>query len=81
METAAVSDSKDPAKVRAGTIGARSRWAGHTPAIVRLDELTHPQRRLVLALVEAAKNETSSAVSETPAEPSAHGVGRERVPR
>ena len=48
--------AKDPVKVRAGQIGARSRW-GPEPRIVRLDELTAPQRRLVMALVDAARQE------------------------
>lgn len=59
-----VSAVKDPTKVRAGTIGARKRWAGHVPQLVRLDELSQPQRRLVLALVAAAKSE-AAPVSET----------------
>jgi hypothetical protein len=53
----AVSRKKDPAKVRAGRAGAERRWG--PPGVVRLDELTPPQRRLVLALVEAAKAERS----------------------
>lgn len=43
-------------KVRAGTIGARTRWG--EPRVVRLDALTPEQRRLVLALVDAAKATT-----------------------
>jgi len=38
-----------------GHIGARKRWDGHTPRTVKLDSLTGEQRRLVLALVEAAR--------------------------
>lgn len=54
----AVSDSpKNPVKQRAGQIGARRRWG--EPGVVRLDELTAPQRRLVMALVEAARAEGS----------------------
>jgi hypothetical protein len=52
-----VSATKDPTKVRAGTIGAKKRW-GEEPRIVRLDDLTPPQRRLVLALIEAARAES-----------------------
>jgi hypothetical protein len=59
-----VSATKDPTKVRAGTIGARTRW-GPEPRVVRLDTLTPPQRRLVLALVDAARKEASPTVSET----------------
>ena len=44
---------KDAVKVRAGTIGARRRWG--EPRVLRLDQLSPEQRRLVLALVEAAK--------------------------
>jgi hypothetical protein len=51
-----VSGTKDPVKVRAGTIGARQRW-GDTPRVLRLDDLTPPQRRLVVALVDAARAE------------------------
>jgi hypothetical protein len=47
------SPTKDPAKVRAGQLGMRARWG--PPRVVRLDDLTPEQRRLVLALVEAAK--------------------------
>jgi len=49
-----MSTTKDPVKVAAGKIGARTRW-GEQPRVVRLDELTADQRRLVLTLVEAAK--------------------------
>jgi len=51
----AVSDSKDPVKVRAGRIGATKRWGDRE--VVRLDELSGPQRRLVEALVRAARAE------------------------
>jgi hypothetical protein len=54
----AVIDSKDPVKVRAGRIGAVKRW-GTEPVAIRLDDLTPPQKRLVLALVAAAKQEAS----------------------
>jgi hypothetical protein len=53
------SPAKNPTKVRAGTIGARQRW-GPEPRVVRLDELTGPQRRLVLALVDAARKEATT---------------------
>jgi hypothetical protein len=45
----------NPVKRRAGLAGARARW-GDQPRIVRLDQLTSEQRRLVVALVEAAKS-------------------------
>jgi hypothetical protein len=37
-----------------GRLGAQRRW-GETPRVVRLDELSPEGRRLVLALVDAAK--------------------------
>lgn len=46
---------KNPIFVDSGRRGARKRWG--TPRIARLDELTPEQRRLVLALIEAAKSE------------------------
>lgn len=46
----AVSDSKDPTKVRAGTLGARSRW-GDQPRVVRMDALLPEERAVVLALL------------------------------
>lgn len=51
-----MSAPKDPAKVRAGQAAARARW-GDTPRVVRIDQLTASQRRLVLALIEAARAE------------------------
>jgi hypothetical protein len=56
-----VSAVKDPAKVRAGQAGARKRW-GTEPIAIRLDQLTNAQRRLVVALVAAVKEQ---AVAET----------------
>lgn len=47
--------SKDPVRVRAGRAGARRRWG--EPRVVRLDDLSAPQRRLVLALIDAARQE------------------------
>jgi hypothetical protein len=46
---------KDPAKVRAGHVGARQRWG--EPRILRLDELTPTQRRVILALIGAMNAE------------------------
>lgn len=44
---------KDPKLVAAGKRGAEKRWG---PArVVRLDNLTPAQRRLVLALIEAVR--------------------------
>jgi hypothetical protein len=61
-----ITEAKNLAKVRAGKIGARSRWG--PPRVVRLHDLTPDQRRLVLALVEAARtSEKAAAACETPA--------------
>jgi hypothetical protein len=46
---------KNPVKVRAGALGALARWGGE-PHILRLDTLTPEQRRLVMALVDAARS-------------------------
>jgi hypothetical protein len=51
LATAAVKP-KNPGRVAGGRKGARRRWGD--PGVVHLDELTASQRRLVLALVEAA---------------------------
>lgn len=51
-----VSAVKDPAKVRAGQASAIARW-GPEPRIVRIDDLTPPQRRLVLALIDTVRKE------------------------
>lgn len=48
-----VSTDKDPAKVRAGQIGARRRWGEQR--VIHLDQLSPEQARLVRALVAAAK--------------------------
>jgi hypothetical protein len=45
--------AKNPDKVRAGRIGAEVRW--HAPRTVDIADLTGEQRRLVLALVAAAR--------------------------
>lgn len=50
--------AKDPRKVAAGKAGMRARW-GTEPRVVRLDTLTESQRRLVLALVNAARQEAA----------------------
>jgi hypothetical protein len=57
---------KDPAKVRAGRASAAKRW-GSAPRVVRLDALTPDQRRLVLALINAASHENAAADVEGPA--------------
>ncbi len=70
----AVSRIKDPAKVRAGQLGGRAKYAD--PArrtCVRIGDLTADQRRIVLALVDAARQTKSepATVSETSAAGSA----------
>ena len=57
--------SKDPVLVEAGRRGAVRRW-GPEPRVVRLDDLTSPQRRLVLALVDAARQETARDCDPNP---------------
>jgi hypothetical protein len=68
----AVLVSKDPEKVRAGKLGAESRW--HQPKVVDLGELSPPQRRLVLALVDAARSE-KAAPGEAAPEAATRGDG------
>ena len=47
------SKPKNPGRVAGGIMGARRRWGPQR--VVRLDDLTPEQRRLVLALVAAAR--------------------------
>jgi len=65
----AVSRIKDPAKVRAGELGATSRWGPPGTRTVKIGDLTVEQRQLVLALVAAAKsiapNEKAPAVTNS----------------
>ena len=66
-------------RAEAGRLGARRRWG--EPRSVRLDDLTTDQRRLVLALVAAAretKNEPAT-VSETSAAGSTTGGTRDAI--
>jgi hypothetical protein len=52
--------TKDPAKVAAGRAGAVRRWGqpgSQPPRLVKIGDLTPPQRRLVLALIAAARQE------------------------
>jgi hypothetical protein len=62
----AVSRIKDPAKVRAGQLGGRAKYAD--PArrtCVRIGDLTSDQRRIVLALVDAARHTKTGPTNET----------------
>ena len=74
-----VSEAKNPVKVRAGTIGARTRW-GPEPRVIRLDELSAPQRRLVVALVAAAKQEASPVIVTSGEAQEARRAGDEPSP-
>lgn len=47
--------------VESGREGARRRWGPPGTRTVKLGELTAPQRRLVIALVEAAKEQNREA--------------------
>jgi len=51
--TDAMTEPKNPRRVAAGRKAATVRWGDQR--VVRLDDLTPAQRRLVLALIEAAK--------------------------
>lgn len=57
--------SPNPIKVKAGKIGATKRW-GAEPRVIRLDELDPPKRRLILALVDAARREAARETDPTP---------------
>jgi hypothetical protein len=53
---------KDPKRIRAGQIAARARWG--EPRVLRLDDLSAEQRRLILALVNAARSEDDKAAPD-----------------
>lgn len=55
---------KNPKKVEAGKKAAAARWGD--PRVVRLDELTPAQRRLVVALVDAAKEANVPQLDDFP---------------
>lgn len=46
---------KNPKRVESGKKAAAARWG--EPRVARLDDLTPPQRRLVLALIDAQRDE------------------------
>lgn len=48
------------------TAAGRRRW-GATPRVVRLDQLSAPQRLVIEALVAAAKSERTESASEAAA--------------
>lgn len=66
-------------KAEAGALGARRRW-GDEPRVIRLDDLTSPQRRLVLALVDAARKEAASTGENVETAQEARRVVDERSP-
>lgn len=49
---------KNPKRVEAGKKAAATRWG--EPRVVRLDDLTPAQRRLVLALIDTAREQNAS---------------------
>jgi len=74
-----VSESKNPRKVAAGQAAARVRWAGHAPGVVRIADLTSEQRRLIVALIDAARSEKQRAAADldpATADAEGHGHGR-----
>ena len=64
--------AKSPARVAAGQANARTRWG--PPRVIRLDDLTPDQRRVVLALVDAMNAVKEEAPA--PAKASAQEVRR-----
>ena len=57
MEVGSLMSDKNPVLVEAGKRGAEKRWGPPGTRTVRLGDLTPAQRRLVLALVDAARSE------------------------
>lgn len=66
--------SKDEVLAAAGRRGAESRWGPPGTRTVKIGDLSVPERRLVLALIDAARsqNETADAAHA----PTAPEVGR-----
>jgi hypothetical protein len=62
-EVAAAGPPNQSSKQRAWLAGARARWG--PPRIVRLDALTGGERRLILALIDAAKAEHDEVAEAT----------------
>jgi len=62
----AVLASKDPTKARAGRMGAEARWGPVGTRVVKIGDLSVEQRRLVLALVNAAKEAPAPAKASAP---------------
>ena len=53
---------KNPKRVEAGKKAAAARWGD--PRVVRLDDLTPAQRRLVMALIEAQRESNRAMESD-----------------
>lgn len=69
-----LSGAKNPVFVESGRRGARKRWGAQR--VVRLDDLTPEQRRLVSALIDAARREAASDVETLTAGSEGHGNDR-----
>lgn len=78
--------NREPKHVRdlqrqGGREGARRRWGSHVPQTVRMGDLSSEQRRLVVALIEAARAsraEAASATIETAETAETEGHGNDR---
>jgi hypothetical protein len=60
-----VAPTKSPSHVNRGRAGARKRWAGHAPVVVRLSSLPENQRRLIAAMVDAARAQAERSPDPT----------------
>lgn len=68
--------AKNPLFVESGREGARRRWG--PPRVIRLDELTAPQRALVVALVENMGTKKSAPAANAEALPEVRRVSVDR---
>jgi hypothetical protein len=59
-------DTKHRALSDAGRRGALARWGEPGTRVVRLADLNPAERRIVLSLVDAVRNEKAEPVIETP---------------
>ena len=64
----------------AATVAARARWAAHDTRVVRLSDLTPEQRRLVLALIAAARENAKTAPAIVTPEAAQEHAGGSRRP-
>ncbi len=51
-----VAPSKSPSHVIRGRLGARRRWNGHAPVVVRLGSLPEAERALIAIMIAAARD-------------------------